>query len=184
MTVNENFEAITKASEHWIDAYCTGGNVDLDSFENYSNQFLDQVNKPNITPGDLIGTLCMNTFSGIAFSSLVKYRIDDGDTAEFEEVPVVSMVLYPFKASKSITFGDKEVLFGVVVNEENPKRDVKPIEFVKPMEIFKAWPGDSSSTTGGTNQGPTARAGNQSTRDIEETEESSDTGANQTGTGI
>jgi hypothetical protein len=148
MTVdNETYEAITKASEHWIDAYCTGGNVDIDSFENYSNQFLEQVTKPDITAAELIGSLCVNTFSGVAFSSIAKFRIDEGST-DFEEVPVVSMVLHPFKASKSLTFGEKEPLFGVVVDDTDPKKNVAPVEFVKPIAIFKPWPKETQTGTG------------------------------------
>jgi hypothetical protein len=152
MTVdNENYEAITKASEHWIDAYSTGGNVDVDSFENYSNQFLEQVTKHDITAAELIGSLCVNTFSGVAFSSIAKFRLDEGST-DFEEVPVVSMVLHPFKASKSLTSGEKEPLFGVVVDDTDPKKNVAPVKFVKPIATFKPWPGGPQTGTGRTSQ--------------------------------
>jgi hypothetical protein len=109
------------ASEHWIDAYDNTSHVDLESFETFSTQFLEQVNNPAIDAKNLIGKLCLYTFSGIAISSMAKYQSDTNDK-EIEEIPVLTLILHPFKESRSITFGKKEVLFGVSVDNDNPKR--------------------------------------------------------------
>jgi hypothetical protein len=77
----------------------------MEALENYSSQFWSRVNDPNIKPEDLISNLCINTFSAIAFSSLVQYeKVDqkggDGHSDdEDEEVPVLSIFLFPFKES-------------------------------------------------------------------------------------
>jgi hypothetical protein len=139
MTVNnDETNNYGLASEHWIDAYDNTSHVDLESFEIFSTQFLEQVNNPVIDAKNLIGKLCLYTFSGIAISSMAKYHSDTVDK-QIEEIPVLTLILHPFKESRSITFGKKEVLFGVSVNNDNPKKEVKTIEFIDPSNLFAPW---------------------------------------------
>jgi hypothetical protein len=81
MTINdkENYDS-TKASETWMDAYAIGSHVDLEAFEQFSSQFLSQVTYPSVTAENLIGNLCINTFSGVAISSLVDYKMGGDGT--------------------------------------------------------------------------------------------------------
>jgi hypothetical protein len=135
---NGNYD-LSLASEHWLDAYNTNSTPDLESFDTFSSQFLEQVNNPDIDAANLIGNLCLFTFSAVAFSSMVKYRGGGADETEMEEIPVLTIILHPFKESRLGTFGKKESLFGVLVNNKNPKVEAKPIEFLKPLNLFEAW---------------------------------------------
>jgi hypothetical protein len=122
MTINSENYNPNLASEHWIDAYNTGSHVDLDNFETFTSQFLEQVNNPFISAKDLISCLCFNTFCGIAFTSSAKFRAEPDDP-EFTEVPVLNIVYHPFKESRLMTFGEKDTLFGVVGRSpQEPKR--------------------------------------------------------------
>jgi hypothetical protein len=111
MTVNNENNNSNLASEHWIDAYNTGTHVDLENFETFTSQFLEQANDPDILAEDLITCLCFNTFSGFAFSSLAEYRVEPDDT-NFEEVPFLNIIHHPFKESRLMKFGEKDTLFG------------------------------------------------------------------------
>jgi hypothetical protein len=64
-----------------------------------------------------------------------------------EEIPVLTVILCPFKESRLSTFGKKETLFGILANNKNPKAEVKPIEFLKPLELFEAWKSDENVET-------------------------------------
>jgi hypothetical protein len=137
MTLNNDDENndFSLALEHWIKAYEKTSHVDIESFETYSTQFFEQVNNQAIDAKTLIGKLCIYTFCGITISSTAKYHKEDDDM-EIEEIPVLTMILHPFKESCSIIFGKKEVLFGVSVDDDNPKKDVKAIEFTDPSTLF------------------------------------------------
>jgi hypothetical protein len=148
MTLNNENNDFSLASEHWIEAYDTSSHVDIESFKTYSTQFLEQVNNPAIDAKNLIGKLCIYTFSGIAISSTAKYHSDNNDT-DIEEIPVLTTILHPFKESRSITFSKKEVLFGVSVDNDNPKKEVKTIEFVEPSTLFAPWTDELMTTTDG-----------------------------------
>jgi hypothetical protein len=141
MTYNNDYN-LNKASLNWIEAYKTTNYPDMEAFENYSTQFLSQVNDPTIDADDLICTLCMNTFSAVAFSSMVKRTTNyttseekDSETNE-EEIPVLSIVLHPFKESRALSFGGKERLFGIYANRSDPTKDSQVVEFVEPLESF------------------------------------------------
>jgi hypothetical protein len=102
MTINNNENIdYSHASKHWIEAYDNMSHVDLESFETFSTQFLEQVNNPAIDAKDLIGNLCINTFSGIAISSMVKYHAEASDS-EIKEIPALTVFLHCFKESKSL----------------------------------------------------------------------------------
>lgn len=140
MTINdfENYDS-SKASETWMDAYATGNHVDLETFEQYSIQFLSQATDPTATAEELIGNLCLNTFSGVAISSLVEYKMG-GDETKVEKIPVLNIILHPFKEIRSTSFKEGEKLYGILVDSQDPKQEVKTLEFLKPMEIFGAYP--------------------------------------------
>jgi hypothetical protein len=81
----------------------------------------------------------VNTFSAIAVSSLTNAKEGSGGHGNNEEVPVLTILLHPFKESHSLAFRNKETLFGIHVNRGDPKKDVQAIEFVKPLELFSFW---------------------------------------------
>jgi hypothetical protein len=122
------------ASEHWIDSYNTSTHVDLDNFETFTTQFLEQANKPDTSAENLIKCVCNNTFSGVAFSSMAKYRTEPDET-ELIEAPILNIVHHPFKESRLENFSKKEALYGIVVRA-NPKEEIRTVEFIKPIELF------------------------------------------------
>jgi hypothetical protein len=132
MTLNEDNNDYSLASEHWIEAYNKSSHVDIESFEVYSAQFFEQVDNQAIDAKNLIGKLCIYTFSSFAISSTAKYTSENNDS-EIEEIPFLTVILHPFKESRSITFGKKEVLFGILADDDNPKKEVKTLEFVDPL---------------------------------------------------
>jgi hypothetical protein len=133
----ENYDS-TKASETWMDAYAIGSHVDLEAFEQFSGQFLSQVTDPSVTAKNLIGNLCINTFSGVAISSLVDYKMG-GDGTKVETIPVLNIILHPFKELRTISFKEGEKLFGILIDSQNPKQEVKMIEFLRPLETFSSF---------------------------------------------
>jgi hypothetical protein len=146
MTLNDENNDYSLASEHWIEAYNKTSHVDIESFDTYSTQFFEQVNNQAIDAKNLIGKLCINTFNGFAISSTAKYTSENNDS-ETEEIPFLTVFLHPFKESRSITFGKKEVLFGVMADDDNPNKEVKTLEFVDPITLFKPWTEELPTTT-------------------------------------
>jgi hypothetical protein len=146
MTINTNNDP-TKTAEVWIEAYSMGNHPDLRSFENFSGNFLKEVNNPSIKAENLISTLCAYPFSGIAISSLVKIK-HKGDQGDGEEViPVLTVIHHPFKDSPSPTFRKSDSLFGIFIDESNPKKEIQAIEFEDPRETFKDWKKGAKSAT-------------------------------------
>jgi hypothetical protein len=138
MTINEDYD-ITKSSEIWLEAYSIGDHPDLRSFENFSGNFLKEVNNPSIKAENLISSLCNYTFSGLAVSSLtkVKHKGDEGDDEDI--VPFLTIIHHPFKDSPSPTFRKGDSLFGVIVDETNPKKEIQTIEFNDLRTTFSDW---------------------------------------------
>jgi hypothetical protein len=136
---------LNKASLSWIEAYNTTNFPDMEAFENYSSQFLSQAYDPTIDADELICSLCINTFSAVAFSSMVKKTNEntgDGGTdyrTEDEEIPILSVILHPFKESRALSFGEKEKLFGIHTNKSDPLKDFQVVEFVNPLDFFSFW---------------------------------------------
>jgi hypothetical protein len=60
----------------------------------------------------------------------------DGQEEEDDEIPVLSVVLHPFKESRAISFSEKEKLFGIHANRIDPSKDIQVIELNKPLELF------------------------------------------------
>jgi hypothetical protein len=146
MTINTNYEA-TKTSEVWIEAYTMGNHPDLRSFENFSGNFLKEVNNPSIKVESLISTLCTHPFSGIAVSSFmtIKHKGDDGD--DVETIPVLTVIHHPFKDSPSPAFRKSDSLFGIIIDEANPKSEIQTIEFDDPRTTFLDWKKAKSTLT-------------------------------------
>jgi hypothetical protein len=97
-----------------------------------------QVTDQTTTAETLIGNLCINTFSGVAISSLVDYKMG-GDGTKVETIPVLNVILHPFKEIRSTSFKEGEKLFGIIVDSHDPKKEVKTIEFLKPLETFSSF---------------------------------------------
>jgi hypothetical protein len=138
MTINKNYDA-TKTSEIWLEAYNMGNHPDLRSFENFSGNFLKEVNNPSIKTENLISNLCTHPFSGIAVSSFmkIKHKGDEGD--EEEVIPALTLIHHPFKDSPSPNFRKHDSLFGIIIHESNPKREIQTIEFKDPRAAFIDW---------------------------------------------
>jgi hypothetical protein len=151
MTINNNYDP-TKTSEVWLEAYNMGNHPDLRSFENFSGNFLKEVNKPSIKAKNLISNLCTHPFSGVAVSSLmtIKHKGDAGDGVE--TVPVLTLIHHPFKDSPSPNFRKSDSLFGIIVDESNPKKEIKIIEFEDPHLTFSDWTKVKSSLSTGQEQ--------------------------------
>lgn len=136
MTLDENFYQ-ENSSEIWIDAYDSGDFPDIEAFEDLSLQFLTKVNDTSTKVNDLISTMCTYTFCGAAISSLVKL---EGDI----EKPLLSVLVHPFKQSRSPTFSDKETLFAILPSVPNPETEVATVEILNPIEFFEAKKGHQS----------------------------------------
>jgi hypothetical protein len=134
---NDNYE--DKSTETWIEAYQNRSFPDIKSFESFSLQFLSQVNDHNIKPEELISILCVNNFSCFAVSSLSPTKQDDSEV-DPENIPMLSLILHPFKEVRSLTFNKKEKLFGIILNMSRPKEGIKTLEFNDPLEIFTPGP--------------------------------------------
>jgi hypothetical protein len=65
---------------------------------------------------------------------------------EIKEIPFLMVILHPFKESHSITLGKKEVLFGVLADDNNPKKEVKTLKFVFPITLFTPWMEELATT--------------------------------------
>jgi hypothetical protein len=133
-------------TEIWLDAYISGGYHDIETFESFSLHFLSKVNDHLIKEDELIADLCINTFSAIAVSSFIKINTD-GSKHGFENVPVLSLFLHPFKEIRSSAFGKDETLFSVLINPSKPQAGVKTIEFGNALELFKPWTKGNTTTT-------------------------------------
>jgi hypothetical protein len=141
MTLNDKNDENKSTTEIWTEAYITRTYPDIKSIESFSLHFLSQVNDHNIT-AELIGNLCIHTFSCFAISSMSSTNSEDTDT-EPQKIPVLSLILHPFKEQRSPSFSSRETLFGVILNSSSPKIGVKTIEFNNPLDLFK--PGETIS---------------------------------------
>jgi hypothetical protein len=144
MTLNNEEFDFSKASGNWIEAYNTMSYSDIEAIENYSTQFLSETNDPTIDAEDLICTLCVYSFSAVAVSCMVKYtgtnnETGDGQSDEKEEIPVLSVILHPFKESRAISFSEKEKLFGIHASRIDPEKDCQVIEIEEPLKLFAPW---------------------------------------------
>jgi hypothetical protein len=137
MTFNKTTLDPRATSEVWCDTFTTLSHPDIATFENYSINFLAQVNKHsskaedlitkknneriilcpislfdvNSRPRhctlaradeDLITTLCINTFSGIAVTSMTIVRVSEEENI-YEKVPVLTLVLHPWPSTTFLT---------------------------------------------------------------------------------
>jgi hypothetical protein len=134
---NDNYE--DKSTETWIEAYQNRSFPDIKSFKSFSLQFLSQINDHNIKPEELISIFCVNNFSCFAISSLSPVKRDNTE-ANPENIPMLNLILHPFKEVRSLTFNKKETLFGIILNMSRPKEGIKTIEFNDPLEIFTPGP--------------------------------------------
>jgi hypothetical protein len=135
MTFNKKENNPNKASaKHWIDAHQLGAYyLDLESFENYILSFLKKdANNPNIKATNQIkNNLCINTSSRVVMSSLVKIKHTKNE-GDFDKIPVVSMIVHPFKESHLTAFIAKELLLGIIINALKLKAEIMVVKFLDP----------------------------------------------------